>query len=191
MSIFVIAEKISLQSDVLLSGGTKSVDYAAVTRDCAEILQLIRLSRKYRNVKIPPSVNLDNALWDHIGSVKKSEGKDPVLHIDLNCSSLDDYRYLSMKYICGDLQSLLEPILLNEEMREKHSLGDVKLGVNIPPEELKKTLQKLQKARRQEESLEVTDLDTDMATGLVLSEPSCSTWGAAKRYLESMDINGK
>ena len=175
----------------MLSGDIKAADYKAVTHDFAEILQVISLSKKYPNFKIPPSVDLSSPLWDHIGSVQKSAGKDPKLHVHLNCSSLNDYTYLSILYNCGDLQSLLQPILLNEEMREKYSLGDVKLEVNIPPEEVKKTLQEIQKARRQEESLEVTDLDADMATGLVLSEPSCSTWGAAKRYLESMDINGK
>ena len=90
----------------------------------------------------------------------------------------------------GDLEALLQPILLNEEMREKHSLGDVELGVNIPPEEVKKAVEEIQKAKP-EDSLEVTDLDADMATVLVLSKPSCSTWGAAKRYLQSIGINGR
>ena len=190
MYIFTIAAKFSLRSDVLLSGDIKAADYGSVVRDFAAILHLTRLSRKYRDVKIPPSVNLDNALWDHIGSVQKSAGKDPGLHIELNCSSLDDYTYLSMLYMTGQLQTLLQPILLNEEMTEKHSLGDVELGVNIPQEEVKKTLQEIRKAK-EEESLELIDLEADMATGLVLSEPSCSTWGAAKRYLQSIGITGK
>ena len=174
----------------MLSGDIKAADYEAVTHDFAEILQFIRLSRKYPNFQIPPSVNLNHPLWDHIGSVKKSVGTDPGLHIHLNCFSKKDYYYLCTLYMSGDLEALLQPILLNEEMREKHSLGDLKLGVNIPPEEVKKAVEEIQKAKP-EDSLEVTDLDADMATGLVLSEPSCSTWGAAKRYLQSIGINGK
>ena len=127
-------------------------------------------------------MDLSNPLWDHIGSVQKSPGNEASLLVHLTCASKKDYYFLSMMLNTGRMRKMLQQILLNEEIKEKHSLGDVKIEVSMSEEEVERTLQDIQKANQEE-----TDLDADNL-GI---EPSCSTWAVVKRYLQCIGITGQ
>ena len=180
-----------MKCDLSLSSENRRADSEAIASDCAEILQHIRLSRKYRDLKLPPAINLDHPLWDYIDSIKRSSESDQGLQLFLSCPSNEDLTYLSIMFNTGAMRKLLQETLLNEEMKEKHSLSDTNLGVNISEEEMTRIVPEIQKSM-QEESVEVSDDDdTERSSVNVGHEPTCSTWTAVKRYLESNGITGR
>ena len=157
----LITAKTSMRCDLSLSGEIQSRDTAAMTQDCKEIVEYIRLSRKFPKLKLPPSIDVDHPMLDHLDSIQMSPDEEQCLQLYLSCPSDKAFYHLCIMYNTGEMQELLQKILLNEEMREKHSLGDAQLGLNISQEEMKRILPEIQKAR-QDKSLEMTDLEAGM-----------------------------
>ena len=125
---------------------------------------------------------MNHSLWEQIVSVKRSRNGQN-LDLYLSCSKQNDFDLITDLFLTGDVQSVLQNTLFNEEMKNKFSLGNTNLVAKVSREELDR-MKKILKAN-QECSV------GDVASGTVGKEPSCSTWRKAKRYLQSIGITGQ